>query len=107
MHPVLKLVVQRVALGLILLLAVSLVIFLGTEALPGLMFHNGGVAGYGGSPRMIHPAYFDDVPRYHNGGVAGLLLRFGFHPYPAAIIGIAVGSVWNFALSSRFVWGRY
>ena len=35
MHPVLKLVVQRVALGLILLLAVSLVIFLGTEALPG------------------------------------------------------------------------
>ena len=42
-----------------------------------------------------------------NVGVAGLLLRFGFHPYPAAIIGIAVGSVWNFALSSRFVWGRY
>ena len=35
MHPVLKLVVQRIALGLILLLAVSLVIFLGTEALPG------------------------------------------------------------------------
>lgn len=35
MHPVLKLVVQRVALGLLLLLAVSMVIFLGTEALPG------------------------------------------------------------------------
>ena len=35
MHPILKLVVQRIALGLILLLAVSLVIFLGTEALPG------------------------------------------------------------------------
>ena len=35
MHPVLTLVVQRIALGLILLLAVSLVIFLGTEALPG------------------------------------------------------------------------
>ena len=34
MHPILKLVVQRVALGL-LLLAVSLLIFMGTEALPG------------------------------------------------------------------------
>lgn len=35
MHPVLKLVVQRIALGLLLLLAVSAVIFLGVEALPG------------------------------------------------------------------------
>lgn len=35
MHPILKLVAQRIALGLILLLAVSLLIFLGTEALPG------------------------------------------------------------------------
>lgn len=35
MHPVLKLVVQRFALGLLLLLAVSAVIFLGIEALPG------------------------------------------------------------------------
>ncbi len=35
MHPVLKLVVQRLALGLVLLLAVSAVIFLGIEALPG------------------------------------------------------------------------
>ena len=35
MHPVLKLVAQRVALGLLLLLAVSAVIFLGVEALPG------------------------------------------------------------------------
>lgn len=34
-HPILKLVVQRVALGLLLLWAVSLLIFLGTEALPG------------------------------------------------------------------------
>ena len=42
-----------------------------------------------------------------NVGVAGLLLRFGFHTFPAAMIGILVGSVWNFALSSRFVWGRY
>ncbi len=42
-----------------------------------------------------------------NIGVAGLLLRMGFHSYAAAIIGIVVGSVWNFALSSRFVWGKY
>lgn len=35
MHPILKLVAQRIALGLILLLAVSLLIFAGTEALPG------------------------------------------------------------------------
>lgn len=35
MHPVITLVVQRLALGLLLLLAVSAVIFLGVEALPG------------------------------------------------------------------------
>ena len=35
MHPVIKLLVQRIALGLLLLLAVSAVIFLGVEALPG------------------------------------------------------------------------
>jgi peptide/nickel transport system permease protein len=34
-HPILKLLVQRIALGLLLLLAVSAVIFLGVEALPG------------------------------------------------------------------------
>ncbi len=42
-----------------------------------------------------------------NVGAAALLVRFGFHEYPAALIGIAIGSVWNFALSSRFVWGRF
>jgi dolichol-phosphate mannosyltransferase len=26
---------------------------------------------------------------------------------PAALAGIVVAAVWNFALSSRFVWGRY
>jgi peptide/nickel transport system permease protein len=35
LHPVLKLVAQRIALGLLLLFAVSLLIFAGTEALPG------------------------------------------------------------------------
>ena len=42
-----------------------------------------------------------------NVGVAAILVRFGFHEYPAAITGIVVGSVWNFALSSKFVWGKY
>ena len=35
MHPILKLVSQRIALGLLLLLAASVLIFLGTEILPG------------------------------------------------------------------------
>ena len=35
MHPVVTLVVQRIALGLLLLLAVSALIFFGVEALPG------------------------------------------------------------------------
>ncbi len=42
-----------------------------------------------------------------NVGVAAVLVRFGFHEYPAAISGIVIGSVWNFALSSKFVWGKY
>ncbi|MEZ5742640.1 MAG: glycosyltransferase family 2 protein [Sphingomonadaceae bacterium] len=42
-----------------------------------------------------------------NVGVAAVLVRFGFHEYPAALGGIVIGSVWNFALSSKFVWGRY
>jgi dolichol-phosphate mannosyltransferase len=42
-----------------------------------------------------------------NIGVAAVLVRSGVHAYPSAIIGIVIGSVWNFALSSRFVWGRY
>ncbi|KPL68016.1 dolichol monophosphate mannose synthase [Erythrobacter sp. SG61-1L] len=42
-----------------------------------------------------------------NVGVAAALVRSGFHAYPSAIVGILVGSVWNYALSSRFVWGRF
>jgi dolichol-phosphate mannosyltransferase len=42
-----------------------------------------------------------------NVGVAGVLVRLGFPPYVSALVGIVAGSVWNFALSSRFVWGRY
>jgi dolichol-phosphate mannosyltransferase len=42
-----------------------------------------------------------------NVGVAAVLVRFGMHAYPAALAGIVIGSVWNYALSSRFVWGRF
>lgn len=42
-----------------------------------------------------------------NVGAAAMLVRFGMHEYPAAFVGIAIGSVWNYALSSRFVWGRF
>ena len=40
-------------------------------------------------------------------GVATALMRIGFHAYPAAAIGIVLASVWNFALSNKFVWGKY
>ena len=42
-----------------------------------------------------------------NVGVAAVLVRMGMHTYPAALTGIVIGSVWNYALSSRFVWGRF
>jgi dolichol-phosphate mannosyltransferase len=42
-----------------------------------------------------------------NVGVAAVLVRMGIHAYPAALTGIVIGSVWNYALSSRFVWGRF
>ena len=35
MHPVLKLLAQRIALGIVLLLAASVLIFAGTQILPG------------------------------------------------------------------------
>ena len=42
-----------------------------------------------------------------NIGVSTALVRIGVHEYPAAIAGIILASVWNFALSSKFVWGKY
>ena len=42
-----------------------------------------------------------------NIGAAAALVRSGVHPYPAALAGILIGSVWNYALSSKFVWGRF
>lgn len=42
-----------------------------------------------------------------NVGSAAVLKTIGFHDVIAVIVGIVLGSVWNFALSSRFVWGKY
>ncbi|WP_225207691.1 glycosyltransferase [Novosphingobium huizhouense] len=42
-----------------------------------------------------------------NIGSAAALKAMGFHDFIAVIIGIVLGSVWNFALSSKFVWGKY
>lgn len=42
-----------------------------------------------------------------NVGSAAVLKTIGFHAVIAVIVGIVLGSVWNFALSSRFVWGKY
>jgi len=42
-----------------------------------------------------------------NIGVSTALVRIGINAYPAALVGIVLASVWNFALSSKFVWGKY
>jgi dolichol-phosphate mannosyltransferase len=42
-----------------------------------------------------------------NVGAAAVLRTLGFHDAISVIIGIVLGSVWNFALSSKFVWGKY
>ncbi|MCX7284028.1 MAG: glycosyltransferase family 2 protein [Novosphingobium sp.] len=42
-----------------------------------------------------------------NVGSAAVLKTIGFPAVVAVIVGIVLGSVWNFALSSRFVWGKY
>jgi dolichol-phosphate mannosyltransferase len=42
-----------------------------------------------------------------NVGSAAALKSMGFHEVLAVIAGIVLGSVWNFALSSKFVWGKY
>lgn len=42
-----------------------------------------------------------------NVGAAAVLKTIGFPAVIAVIVGIVLGSVWNFALSSRFVWGKY
>jgi len=47
------------------------------------------------------------VGGFANVAVATLLEGAGVYWVLAALCGILIGSVWNFALSSRFVWGRY
>lgn len=47
------------------------------------------------------------VGGFANVAVATLLESQGLHWTIAALAGILVGSVWNYALSSRFVWGRF
>lgn len=47
------------------------------------------------------------IGAFANVGVAEALVSRGAHWVLAAIAGIVIGSVWNYALSSRFVWGRF
>jgi len=47
------------------------------------------------------------VGGFANVAIATLLEARGVYWALAALCGILIGSVWNFALSSRFVWGRY
>ena len=42
-----------------------------------------------------------------NVGSAAVLKSMGIHELVAVVGGIILGSVWNFALSSKFVWGKY
>jgi dolichol-phosphate mannosyltransferase len=47
------------------------------------------------------------IGAFANVAVASMLNDYGMHWYAAAIIGVAVASVWNYALSSKFVWSRF
>jgi len=47
------------------------------------------------------------IGAFANVAVATTLYDRGLHEVLAALVGIGIGSVWNYALSSRFVWGRY
>ena len=47
------------------------------------------------------------VGAFANVAIATFLEGQGIHWALAALAGIEVGSVWNYALSSRFVWGRF
>lgn len=41
------------------------------ELMPAMFAHTGGIVGIdSGTPRYVHPAYFDDAPRLHSGMVA-------------------------------------
>ena len=47
------------------------------------------------------------IGAFANVAVATALHEYGLATGLAALVGIGMGSVWNYALSSRFVWGRF
>ena len=47
------------------------------------------------------------VGAFANVAAAAMLEAMGFRWWLAALAGIALASVWNYALSSKFVWGRF
>ncbi len=47
------------------------------------------------------------VGAFANVAVAAMLEAQGFHWVLSALAGIVLASVWNYALSSKFVWGRF
>ena len=47
------------------------------------------------------------VGAFANVAAATYLQASGFHWALAVAAGILLGSVWNYALSSKFVWGRF
>jgi dolichol-phosphate mannosyltransferase len=47
------------------------------------------------------------IGAFANVAVASTLNDYGVHWWVAAIVGVAVASVWNYALSSKFVWSRF
>ena len=47
------------------------------------------------------------VGAFANVAVATVLNDEGLVWWAAALVGVAIASVWNYALSSKFVWGRF
>jgi dolichol-phosphate mannosyltransferase len=47
------------------------------------------------------------IGAFANVAVASTLNDYGVHWWVAAVVGVAVASVWNYALSSKFVWSRF
>lgn len=38
----------------------------------GAMFHDGGIVGAGGTPRLVSPGWYANAAKYHEGGIVGL-----------------------------------
>ncbi|MES2700739.1 MAG: GtrA family protein, partial [Pseudomonadota bacterium] len=47
------------------------------------------------------------VGAFANVAVSSYLQGHGWRWWAAALIGVVLASVWNYALSSKFVWGRF